>query len=52
MPVSKNQNTTSNIDPVAREQVLAQRPDQHTFHEHLRALTCDAVRVVIEQDTR
>jgi putative transposase len=49
MPVSKNQGTTSKTDPVAREQALAQRPDQQTFHEHLRALTRDAVRVVIEE---
>jgi putative transposase len=52
MPVSKKQGTTSKTDPVAREQVVAQRPDQHTFHEHLRALTRDAVRVVIEEVMR
>lgn len=52
MPVSKNQGTTSKTDPVAREQALAQRPDQYTFHEHLRALTRDAVRVVIEEVMR
>jgi putative transposase len=52
MPVSKNQGTTSNTAPVAREQVSAQRPDQQTFHEHLRALTREAVRVVIEEVMR
>jgi putative transposase len=52
MPVSKIQGTTSKTDPVAREQVSVQRPDQHLFHEHLRALTRDAVRVVIEEVMR
>jgi putative transposase len=52
MPVSKNQGTTSNNDLVAKEPALAQRPDQQTFHEHLRALTRDAVRVVIEEVMR
>lgn len=44
MPVSKNQSTTSNTDPVACE--------RQNFHEHLRALTRNAVRVVIEEVMR
>lgn len=44
MPVSKNQSTTSNTDPVACE--------RQNFHEHLRALTRHAVRVVIEEVMR
>ncbi len=44
MPVSKNQSTTSNADPVACE--------RQNFHEHLRALTRNAVRVVIEEVMR
>ena len=52
MPVSKNQSITSNTDPVVREQVPSPLPSQQTFHEHLRALTRDAVRVVIEEVLR
>ncbi|HEU5227262.1 MAG TPA: IS256 family transposase [Ktedonobacteraceae bacterium] len=44
MPVSKNQRTTSNPDLVADE--------RQNFHEHLRALTRQAVRVVIEEVMR
>ena len=52
MAVSKNQSTTPKSDPVAIKQVSEHRPDQQTFHEHLRALTRDAVRVVIEEVMR
>lgn len=44
MPVSKNQSTTSTPDPVAIE--------RERFHEHLRGLTRQAVRVVIEEVMR
>ena len=44
MPVSRNQSTTSHIDPVAIE--------RQGFHEHLRTLTRNAVRVVIEEVMR
>lgn len=44
MPVSKKQRTTSTTDPVVCE--------QQRFHEHLRALTRHAVRVVIEEVMR
>jgi putative transposase len=52
MPVSKNKSTTSNIDPGAVERAASLLPEQHTFHEHLRALTRNAVRVVIEEVMR
>jgi putative transposase len=52
MPVSKNKRTTSNTDPVGSEQASPVLPPQHTFHEHLRALTRNAVRVVIEEVMR
>jgi putative transposase len=52
MPVSKNKRTTSNTDPVGSEQASPVLPPQPTFHEHLRALTRDAVRVVIEEVMR
>lgn len=52
MPVPKKKSTTSNTDPVALEQAALPLPAQHTFHEHLRALTRDAVRVVIEEVMR
>src|SRR5579872_7320046 len=51
MPVSKKKSTTSTNAPSASEQASA-LPDQHTFHEHLRALTRSAVRVVIEEVMR
>lgn len=44
MPVSKNQSTTSTIDPVASE--------RQRFHEHLHTLMRHAVRVVIEEVMR
>jgi putative transposase len=52
MPVFKKKRITSNTDPVGGEQASPQLPEQQTFHEHLRALTRDAVRVVIEEVMR
>jgi putative transposase len=52
MPVSKKKSTTSNADPFTSEQASPLLPEQHTFHEHLRALTRSAVRVVIEEVMR
>jgi putative transposase len=52
MPVPKKKSTTSNTDPAALEQASPPLPDQQTFHEHLRALTRSAVRVVIEEVMR
>src|SRR5450759_3538937 len=49
MPLPKKKSTTSNTDPVVLEPPSSSFPDQHTFHEHLRALTRNAVRVVIEE---
>jgi transposase-like protein len=52
MPVPKKKSTTSNTNPVALEQASPALPEQQTFHEHLRALTRSAVRVVIEEVMR
>src|SRR5947199_3052621 len=52
MPLPKKKSTTSTPDPVALEQASPALPDQQTFHEHLRALTRRAVRVVIEEVMR
>ncbi len=52
MPIPKKKSTTSNADPVALEPPSSSFPDQHTFHEHLRMLTRNAVRVVIEEVMR
>jgi putative transposase len=53
MPVSKKKRTTSQSDPeVSSEHVFPQLPEQPSFHEHLRVLTRDAVRVVIEEIMR
>src|SRR5450759_4301652 len=52
MPLPKKKSTTSNTDPVVLEPPSSSFPDQHTFHEHLRALTRNAVRVVIEEVMR
>jgi putative transposase len=52
MPVSKKKSTTSKADPFTSEQASPVLPEQHTFHEHLRALTRSAVRVVIEEVMR
>lgn len=48
MPASKQERTTSETNSQTVNQVSPGLPDQHTFHEHLRALTRDAVRMVIE----
>src|SRR5947209_7882185 len=52
MPLPKKKSTTSTTDPVAVEQAFPPLPEQQTFHEHLRALTRKAVRVVIEEVMR
>ncbi len=52
MPVSKNQSTISDIDLVAIEQASSPLPPPQSFHEYLRALTRNAVRVVIEEVMR
>lgn len=52
MPLSKKKSTTSNTDPIALEQASPGLPEQQRFHEHLRALACNAVRVVIEEVMR
>lgn len=52
MPVSKKKRITSNTDLVGVEQATPPLSEQQTFHEHLRALTRDAVRVVIEEVMR
>jgi putative transposase len=52
MPVPKKESTTSNTDPKTVEQASPQLPDQQAFHQHLRALTRNAVRVVIEEVMR
>ena len=44
MPLPNKKSTTSTTDPVAVE--------QQSFHDHLRALTRSAVRVVIEEVMR
>jgi putative transposase len=52
MPVPKTKSTTSNTDPLVLEPASPPLPEQQMFHEHLRALTRDAVRVVIEEVMR
>ncbi len=52
MPVSKNKSTTSNTDPVTGPQASSPLPEPQAFHEHLRTLTRDAVRAVIEEVMR
>jgi putative transposase len=52
MPVDKKKRTTSDTDPSTSKQEPPSLPDQHVFHEHLRALTRSAVRVVIEEVMR
>lgn len=52
MPLPKKKSTTSNSDPVVLEQPSPPLPEQQTFHEHLRTLTRNAVRVVIEEVMR
>lgn len=52
MPVSKKERTTSDANSQTEEQTSPQLADQQPFHEHLRALTRQAVRVVIEEVMR
>src|SRR5579875_1074470 len=52
MPASKKERITSDTDAQTVEQTSPQVPDQQAFHEHLRALTRSAVRVVIEEVMR
>jgi len=53
MPVPKKKGITSNNDLFASsEQASPPVPEPHTFHEHLRELTRNAVRVVIEEVMR
>jgi len=52
MPLPKKKSITSNTDPVVLEHPSSALPEQHPFHAHLRALTRDAVRVVIEEVMR
>jgi transposase-like protein len=52
MPVPKKKSTTSNPDPLVLEPASPPLPEQQKFHEHLRALTRNAVRVVIEEVMR
>lgn len=52
MPLPKKKSTTSTTDPVALEQASPPLLEQQTFHEHVRSLTRNAVRVVIEEVMR
>ena len=52
MPLPKKKSTTSTTGAVALEQASPPLPEQQTFQEHLRALTRNAVRVVIEEVMR
>ena len=52
MPVPKKESITSNNAPFISEPASPPLSDQHTFYEHLRALTRNAVRVVIEEVMR
>src|SRR5689334_19066058 len=52
MPVDKKKRTTSDADLSTPKPETPSLPDQHAFHEHLRALTRHAVRVVIEEVMR
>ena len=53
MPVPKKKGITSNNNLLpSSEQASPSLPEQQTFHEHLRALTRSAVRVVIEEVMR
>jgi transposase-like protein len=52
MPAAKKKSTTSDTGHVTSKQEVPLLPDQHTFHEHLRALTRSAIRVVIEEVMR
>jgi transposase-like protein len=52
MSVSKKKSTTFTNASGVSAQASSALPDQHSFHEHLRALTRSAVRVVIEEVMR
>src|SRR5260370_9081361 len=52
MPLPKKKSTTSNTDPLALDEASPPLPEQQPFHEHLRTLTRNAVRVVIEEVMR
>jgi putative transposase len=52
MPVSKKKPTILSSEGSTAESVSKSMPDQHVFYEHLRALTRNAVRVVIEEVMR
>src|SRR5689334_21669113 len=52
MPVSKKKPTTQSPTGSTPESTSLVMPDQQAFHEHLRALTRNAVRVVIEEVMR
>ena len=48
MPVSKKKRTTVTPEPSMLEHSPPALPEQHAFHEHLRQLAQNAVRIVIE----
>jgi len=48
MPVSKKKRTTSESTPSKEEPSSPPLPEQHEFHQHLRALAQSAVRTVLE----
>jgi len=52
MPVPKKESITSNNDSFVSEPASPPLSDQQAFHEHLRALRRNAVRVVIEEVMR
>src|SRR5579884_2233471 len=52
MPVPKKKPTTQSPDGSTPESKSLVMPDQQAFHEHLRVLTRNAVRVVIEEVMR
>ena len=52
MPVDKKKRTTSNADLSTSKPETPPLPDQYAFHAHLRDLTRNAVRVVIEEVMR
>jgi putative transposase len=52
MPTPGKKHTTSTSPSEPSEQATPALPDQQAFHEHLRALTRQAVRVVIEEVMR
>ncbi|GCE03471.1 hypothetical protein KDAU_08000 [Dictyobacter aurantiacus] len=52
MPAAKKKSTTSDTGLSTSKPEVPPLPDQHAFHEHLRALTRSAVRVVIEEVMR